>query len=919
MHYFRGLMFKHILMGTVWCLPFLKITSCIAQEFRGEVIGVAQYAQTYLLFPGSITQSDIDAKDLYICRLRGQNGVIIIPKSEVLKPTVLVVTEGNRTHQFNITPRQQYDPNKDKLFYDYSTTKKLKDAVAAGGKGDARASEPTTTQPAPKPQPTPAPSQEIAQPGTPATNPLPPAKTENTPNAAYQALIEAADKLYTNRDFAKARETYLLALAQAPGEKYPKDRIETIEKIQEILNAGEAERQRKETERQEQYTKALAAGDKALQAKQYSQARISYTEAQRIKPEETTPRARIEAIDMLEAEAKRKEAEAIAQAAEARKVQQAYDTQISEADKAYKAADYSRAQTFYEEALRIKPAEKYPATRLDDIKLLLEAKAQLEKQKLLQAREREINTKYQAAIAKADKALTAKEYEAAENAYKQAKSIKPAETYPDKKLEDIALLKEAEKAARQQKEEAEKQRTLKEKYDGYLAQANRYLNQKDYSSARAAFLLASTLMPNEALPKEEIKKIDDTVAQMARQAREAEEKQKLENEKLAKYRALIAEADDLQNKQDYRGAKRKLEQAAQLLPADDLAKQKLQDLAVAEKEQAAAKKAAEDEQLRKAREAEVERKYQEAINRANLAFNARQYPQAKLGYNSALQIRPNDKYATSRLEDIEALELAVKQQQAEELARLKAEEEENKLKDLLAQADRALANKDYDKATAQYKEALKMRPSSAYAISQLQVVEEAKKMALLPKVDARGEILLQEQKLSIPLAQPELFKKYPQFVFGMVPGGQKTAADYFIAADTLANNTESVTIMAKPANLKIKDSTAKISVTLERIQANETNVYLRFVLKNFSDKEYLAGVMNLALRTESGDIINYYPVYVTGFPYLLPDHQYTLVYATRLAAIGPSDKFVFTITDRLKQITHSVTIPGEVYMSETMQ
>src|SRR5665213_1430502 len=102
----------------------------------------------------------------------------------------------------------------------------------------------------------------------------------------YQALIDAADKLFNGSDWANAKEKYNEALGILPNEQYPKDQIAKCE-----AKMGENAAQEK------QYNDLIAAADAAFNSKDYAGAKDKYTQAQTMRPAEVYPPAQIKKCD----------------------------------------------------------------------------------------------------------------------------------------------------------------------------------------------------------------------------------------------------------------------------------------------------------------------------------------------------------------------------------------------------------------------------------------------------------------------------------------------------------------------------------------------------------------------------------------------------------------------------------------------
>ena len=208
----------------------------------------------------------------------------------------------------------------------------------------------------------------------------------------YTAAIAKADALFTNTDYINAKENYSIALKIKPMEQYPKEQLKAIVKLlaeQEQKNAIEKEVTKK-------YIVAMNKGDKSILAKDYTAAKLAFNEASGIKPNEQAPKDKLKEIERILAEnlaaekaladklAKEKaqaEKDALAKAlaekeriASEKALADKYTTTITKADKSFELNDYVNAKLLYNQAILIKPAEKYPKEKIAKIDLLLSKK-----------------------------------------------------------------------------------------------------------------------------------------------------------------------------------------------------------------------------------------------------------------------------------------------------------------------------------------------------------------------------------------------------------------------------------------------------------------------------------------------------------------------------------------------------------------
>jgi len=536
-------------------------------------------------------------------------------------------------------------------------------------------------------------------------------------NDKYTAAIAMADKAFTAKDYAGAKTSYTDALGFKPSEKYPKDKIAEIDKIAAdaaAKDAAEKAKAAKEKELNDKYNAAIAKADQALGINDYKGARATYTEALTLKPAEKYPKDKIAEIDKVLGDAAAKEAGEKARAAKEKEMADKYAAAVAKGDKSMTAKDYVTAKASYTDALSFKPAESYPKDKLAEIDKILgdnAAKLATEKGKAAkEAKEKEINDKYSAAIAKGDKAFTAKDYLTAKAAFNEATTLKLAEQYPKDKLLEIEkiLADEASKDA-SDKEKAAKEKELNEKYSAAVARGNKALTAKDWDNAKTAYNEALTVKPNEQLPKDKLVEIERLMAADSAD-KDKTAKQKELNDK---YTATIAIADKAFVAKDYVAAKANYNEALGFKPAEKYPKDKLAEI---EKILADLEAKAAAEKDKNAKEQDVNEKYVAVIGKADKAFVAKQYPSAQALYSEALGVKPDEKYPKDKIKEIEQLLDAVEAKSADT-------EKQEKYKVLIAKADKQMAIKEYIAAKMIYKDALVVKPDEKYPKDKIVLID----------------------------------------------------------------------------------------------------------------------------------------------------------------------------------------------------
>ena len=289
---------------------------------------------------------------------------------------------------------------------------------------------------------------------------------------------------------------------------------------------------------------------------------------------------------------------------------ESYESLMRSGNTKFTAKDYISAKTYYELALKQRPNDAEAKKKLDQT--LVKIQEDSERQEIFYAH------------LDAGDALNAQnKYAEALEEYNKALAIFPDDKYVGAQAETIrGILKE-----RQDKQDA---------YDTAINQGNRLLEEENYDAAIMQFETAKEIFPNDNLPKERIA--------------EAKRLQALYNEKVARFNALMDDANNLALRKNYDGAIDKLNQAMEIFPNDGQAQLKLQEM----------------QGLK-----DVNDRYNAFITEADRLYEAKSYKEARTQYQSALTVVAGDAYATDMLTRIVPL---IEQQEREEAERLAAEE-----------------------------------------------------------------------------------------------------------------------------------------------------------------------------------------------------------------------------------------------------
>jgi len=473
----------------------------------------------------------------------------------------------------------------------------------------------------------------------------------------YDAALAEADQYFEVKNYEFAILSYQKAGGLRPEEQYPKDQIQEISNIQDKLVAAA------ETDRQ--YLDAINQADELFAVQDYTGSLSSFKLANELKPEEPYPPSKIAEIEQILESLARQDA-----------LNNEYFALIDDADAAFSSADYENSKNIYTQALELKPAEGYPKQKIAEIDTILEDIA----------RQKQIDEEYNSLITAADSYFGTEAWNDALSSYQKALDLKPDETYPPEKIIEINGILQA----------MADQERLRQNYDDAVSRGDQLLAAGEHSNARASFMEAGLLIPDEQYPKDKIAEIDTYLDEQA--------------EILRQYQESVAFADKHFENQDWENARYEYKTANGIKPDESYPTEKLKEIDEIEAELT--------------RLAQIEHDYNEAITAGDQFLKDEDFAASLSSYEKALTIKPGDNYAgiqVVKLKDLLAQHY----------------KDMRKVYDLtITKADNYFNEGDYQMAKLQYEAASGLFPDEIYPIDKLKEVNE---MILLERQKVQEE------------------------------------------------------------------------------------------------------------------------------------------------------------------------------------
>ena len=329
-----------------------------------------------------------------------------------------------------------------------------------------------------------------------------------------------------------------------------------------------------------------------------------------------------------------------------------FQSLIASGDKEFSDKEYIKAKTYYQEALRLKPNDSSAKNKLDRTLQKIREENKKEEQ-------------FFEFIDIADIYYAQNDLEKALSEYNKALKIFPKDEYALGKKAEISQILQDEK----------------EKLDEFnemVALAGRLLKQEKYAEAVMQYESALKIYPNNSAVKEKYQ--------------DAKSKKEAYDSKVSGFERLKSQGQEFTLRKKYAEAIAAYEQALQLFPNETELAERIKEL-----------------QNMK----DIADRYDSQIAQADAMYEDRSYPEAKVAYQAALAVIPDDSYAIGMISRIDEILNSP---------------EYLKIQNDKAQLDRDFANfmnngeaaesrKNYESALSYYVKALELKPNNTDALA----------------------------------------------------------------------------------------------------------------------------------------------------------------------------------------------------------
>jgi epidermal growth factor receptor substrate 15 len=466
--------------------------------------------------------------------------------------------------------------------------------------------------------------------------------------AKFDKLILEGDLAFKATKFEEAASKFQQALDMKEDAAVRTKLEEAQKKLKELEDKANAEKR---------FAELKAEGLKLAGEEKWLDAKASLTEAKNIKATDAQVNAKL-----IEVEAKIKANEALL------KLEQEYNDLMALAAQKESTNDYDGAIAKYKEALLKKPGEALPKAKITE----------LEELKKNNAKQVEINAKYDAALKRGKDLMATQKYLDAIKEFNAANAIKPEEKEP------VDLAAECERLEKAKGNEED------EKIEKILTIAQNKFDEKDYKKSRELADRYLSFRPKEPRATELIRKIEE------------------EETRYKNYAARMQEAEKLATEKNYNKAISTFEIAKQIKPSESLPQERIDELNKLIADQSS--------------QAEREKIYKDFMAKGQLSETAKNWEQALVHYESALNVKNGDVPAQNKVNEM--------RQVIDDLANASRSEQDklNRFNALIKDADALFSGESYLDAKAKYEEALAIFATNVYAIKQAEECERRERL-----------------------------------------------------------------------------------------------------------------------------------------------------------------------------------------------
>ena len=685
----------------------------------------------------------------------------------------------------------------------------------------------------------------------------------------------------------------------------------------------------------QRFSELKGKANRAFNEKKYDDALSLYQEALKWKPADIFCNAQIESIKQM----KQVAIATVIKDREKEIKNLSYLSHRRKADSAFAIKDWDMARLEYGQALKDSARDIYSANQLKQIDNII------------------AEDSYKSAMDIGKGYITARDFDKATLAFKEALKIKPGDAEATKQLNSIKSLKDADT---RQQAELEKNRMIDKQYKDTIDYADNALEAGLLKAARQKYNSALRIKKDDAYAKNQIAKID-SLESLQQQAYTQRMKDSITNEKYVDARKR---GDDALAAKNYNDALKAYELAHVLKPSEAYPGAQISQIEIIQNQAAMQ---LQEEKDRKRREDSINNLFKSFVNQSDAARSKKDYDAANTYIVQALSLKPDDANALKKSKEINDVLSVIERDRKYEMfvsigdsliyqakdpdaslrwydsaIALKPQESQakkqyNYANYVILQRDsikmeeenKEAFNKAYNEAVAYFKDGETARIEKRYGEAYKDYTLFLNKVEPFNKkyysstqsynISQAGEYSKRLASFKINQTNVDEVKaQYPNIDFTKPPADQRFGSQRIDSSKQGAFIRKE--IISKSPRINVGNNvTDKIRITCQSINFKDQYIYFRFTIKNNDTSAFLTGPMMLSVAKKNSQENQVLPLFISDFPIVLPTQEKSFAYVIPVMLLWNDETLSFEVSDRVNNKKMSLNINEVIFNMERRQ
>lgn len=176
---------------------------------------------------------------------------------------------------------------------------------------------------------------------------------------------------------------------------------------------------------------------------------------------------------------------------------------------------------------------------------------------------------------------------------------------------------------------------------------------------------------------------------------------------------------------------------------------------------------------------------------------------------------------------------------------------------------------------------------------------------------------LKKQDKPMPLATAELYRLYPGVKFDDYPSNQTINLAASKTSEMSINADNLKYIEASKNSLYFGSDEIPVNLGIQGISYLGTDAFMKVLIQNNSNQNFLTGAMMLTLKRKDGKDIKLHPAFIMPsppyLPLILPGSEIVIIYCFKAYSVLDEDQLKFELHDRQNKVNLEFLFSGKSF------